>query len=316
MLSLVAIFKPLLVTLAAIVADRIFGEPHYHPLVWFGNVANSVERRLNVREGIGVGKGVVALLLVVVPPVAIIALIDHQLSFSLLPSILFDIVVLWFVIGWQSLKEHARAVATPLQQGNLSEARAQLAMIVSRDTKGMDAEKIAGSTVESVLENGHDSLFASIFWYVLLGPAGALLHRLVNTLDAMWGYRTNRFEQFGKSAARLDDVLGYLPARLTAVGYAVAGATQFAFRCWFEQAPIHPSPNAGVVMAAGAGAMGTRIGGPTVYQGELKDKPWLGQGENPAATDIERSISLIERSLRLWLILLLMMAQLKWMLSG
>ncbi len=316
MLTLIAVLKPFLVSLVAIIADRLFGEPRYHPLVWFGNFASAVERRMNTSDQNGLIAGAIALFVVVIAPVALVALVDYLLSYSLIPSIFFDTLVLWFVIGWQSLKLHARAVLIPLQQNNLPKARAQLAMIVSRETENMEAEKVAGSTLESVLENGHDSLFASLFWYALLGPAGALMHRLVNTLDAMWGYRTERYEQFGKSAARLDDVLGYLPARLTAISYAIAGATKSAVQCWLKQGPSHSSPNAGVVMATGAGAIGVRIGGPTVYHGELKDKPWLGLGENPVAMDIERAISLIERSLRLWLFLMLVMVQLKWILNG
>lgn len=312
---LLAVLKPVLVVIFALLIDRTFGEPRIHPLVWFGNATSRIERWFNANQDGNVLSGVVATMILVVPPVALIAFIDRQFSSVTTLSILFETIVLWFVIGWQSLQQHARAISTPLIEGNLDAARVQLAKIVSRDTKNLSEEKVVASTVESVLENGHDSLFASIFWYAFLGPAGALLHRLINTLDAMWGYRTERYERFGKFAARMDDVLGFLSARLTAFGYAIFGTTQSAFRCWTSQAGLHQSPNAGVVMAVGAGALATKIGGPTIYNGALKDKPWLGIGEAAITADIERAITLVGNSLTLWLPLIALVALLKLVVS-
>jgi len=306
MIVLLGILKLVLVVSLALLMDRVFGEPRIHPLVWFGNAASRIERWLNANQNGTVLSGIVGTIILVFPPVAVIIFIDGYVSSVVSLSVLFDTLVLWFVIGWQSLQQHARAILTPLREQDLGAARLQLAKIVSRDTETLNEGQIAASAVESVLENGHDSLFASLFWYALLGPAGALLHRLINTLDAMWGYRTERFERFGKFAARLDDVLGFISARLTAVGYAILGVTQSAFRCWSSQAGSHQSPNAGVVMAVGAGALETKIGGPTVYDGELKDKPWLGVGESAIVGDIERAITLVGKSLVLWLPILVL----------
>ena len=166
----------------------------------------------------------------------------------------------------------------------------------------MDAREITGSTLESLLENGNDCLFASLFWFALLGPAGVVLHRLSNTLDAMWGYRSERFEQFGWAAARFDDLLGWVPARLTALCYGLSGSLISALKSWKAQTGRHKSINGGPVMASGAGALNIRIGGPVAYQGVVEEKPWLGAGGNPQIKDIERTINLIQRSVAVWIV--------------
>jgi adenosylcobinamide-phosphate synthase len=212
-----------------------------------------------------------------------------------------NIAVLYFVIGWQSMKQHALAISNPLLNNDLNNARFHLSMVVSRDTSQMGESQIVGSTVESILENGHDCVFASLFWFLVLGPAGALLHRLSNTLDAMWGYKNERYLRFGWFAARLDDVLGYLPARLTGVSYALSGSCKAALASWCKQMGQHKSPNAGLVMASGAGALGLIIGGPAIYDGVNHDKPYLGTGTQAQTTDIQRSIRLVEKALIVWL---------------
>jgi adenosylcobinamide-phosphate synthase len=210
--------------------------------------------------------------------------------------------LLYLAIGARSLEEHAEAVATALQAGDLPLAREQVARIVSRDTDDLDEEQISRAAVESVLENGCDALFGTLFWFVLAGAAGATLHRLANTLDAMWGYRTPRYRDFGWAAARLDDVLNWLPAGLTALSYMAVGTRPaLAWRCWRGQAPGWKSPNAGLVMAAGAGALGLALGGPARYHGEWQQRPALGEGLAPRAEDIGRAMALVRRALWLWL---------------
>ncbi|MDP3138644.1 MAG: CobD/CbiB family cobalamin biosynthesis protein, partial [Burkholderiaceae bacterium] len=173
--------------------------------------------------------------------------------------------------------------------------------IVSRETSQLDASGVAKAGVESVLENGNDAIFGTLFWFALLGGPGAVLFRLANTLDAMWGYRTERFNHFGWAAARIDDGLNWLPARLTALTYAVLGQTRTALACWRTQAPGWESPNAGPVMAAGAGSLGVQLGGAAIYHGAEEIRPPLGCGPAPGAADLERAIRLIQRSLWLWL---------------
>lgn len=282
-----------LAALAAMLLDRLLGEPRrFHPLVGFGNLASAIEKLLNRRSLAG---GVLAWLLVVGPWVA--------LAFWLRPLAPFavDVVLLYFALGAQSLCEHAEAIAKPLREGRLDEARQRVGWIVSRETSQLDESGVAKAGVESVLENGNDAIFGALFWFALLGGPGALLFRLANTLDAMWGYRTERYNLFGRAAARLDDVLNWLPARLTAASYALLGQTRNALQCWRRQAPGWESPNAGPVMAAGAGSLGLALGGAAIYHGQEEIRPPLGNGPAPLAADLGRAIRLIRHSLWLWL---------------
>jgi adenosylcobinamide-phosphate synthase len=177
--------------------------------------------------------------------------------------------------------------------------------IVSRDTAGMQRQDVARAGVESVLENGNDAVFGALFWFALAGAPGALLYRLANTLDAMWGYRTPRYRCFGWAAARLDDALNFIPARLTALTYALLGNARAALRCWRQQAPAWDSPNAGPVMASGAGSLTVLLGGAANYHGVTEARPPLGAGNAPDAEDIARAIGLVQRGVWLWLALLL-----------
>lgn len=296
---MLATLLPVFICLIALILDRQFGEPKYHPLVFFGNVASWFERRLNGRKSRF--NGAMSVLAVIGFPVGIVLYLQLLISNIWLQTLL-DITILYFVIGWQSMKQHAVAIYDPLINNDLDGARYHLSMIVSRDTTLMNEPQIEGSTIESILENGHDCVFASLFWFLLLGPAGALLHRLANTLDAMWGYKNERYLQFGWFAARLDDLLGYLSARLTGLSYALSGSCKDALVSWRNQIGQHKSPNAGLVMASGAGALRIVIGGPVTYEGILHDKPYLGIGSPVESKDIARSITLIEKALVIWLL--------------
>ena len=293
------------VTLAAALAlDLALGEPRrFHPLVGFGRCAQAVESRANRgRQAARVWLGGGAWLIVTAPPVAVAAAL-HNAPLHVAATVTVDAVVLYFAIGLHSLRRHARAVAAALGAGNLACARDAVARLVSRDTDALSETGVAVAATESVLENGNDAVFGVLFWYLVLGLPGAVAYRLVNTLDAMWGYRNARFCRFGRCAARADDAANFLPARVTAFFYCVGGDFLCALQCWRAQRKTWKSGNAGAVMAAGAGALNLSLGGAAVYDNKPQPRPPLGAGPPPTATDLPRAINLTQRALLLWLLL-------------
>lgn len=293
------------VAVLALALDWWLGEPRrWHPLVGFGACARALERWLHgsgeadsaqgARER---WRGVLATCLCVLPPVALCAALCRVPVIGAVLAVL----VLYAAVGHRSLHEHAHAVQQALESDDLPEARRRVGLMVSRDTADMSATRVAGAAAESVLENGNDALFGALFWFFIAGAPGALLYRLVNTLDAMWGYRTPRYLYFGWFAARGDDVLNLIPARLTALTYALAGNFAAALRCWRQQGLLWDSPNAGPVMASGAGALHLRLGGGAFYHGQWRVRPELGEGAEPVAIDIARALRLIQRSLLIWM---------------
>ncbi|BAK76661.1 cobalamin biosynthesis protein CobD [Pseudogulbenkiania sp. NH8B] len=289
--------------LLAVLLDKLFGEPpRWHPLVGFGKLVRWLERRLypaapaqeteqrmRLRGAIGI-----ALLLI---PFTLLAALLAWLPFI---GVFYSVVLLYLAIGAKSLTQHAEAVIEALERHDLPLARQRVGMIVSRDTSQLSKQDVARATIESVLENGSDAIFAALFWFLLLGAPGAVLYRLANTLDAMWGYRNERYLHFGWAAARFDDVLNFIPARLTALTYIALGDRRAGWACWRAQAPTWYSPNAGPVMAAGAGALGVALGGAASYHGQLKARPALGLERAPDCGDIRRAVRLVQRGLWLW----------------
>jgi adenosylcobinamide-phosphate synthase len=294
-----------LIILAAVLLDRLLGDPRrFHPLAGFGLLAQWVERVAygpgDTAPALRYVRGIASVAMLLAPLVFLAAIMQQ----SGFPGVLFSVAVLYFAIAPRSLREHAERVAGAFSAGDLPAARQAVSMLVSRDTGQLDEEAVARATVESVLENGNDAIFAALFWFAVAGAPGALLYRLSNTLDAMWGYRNARYNHFGWAAARLDDMLNFFPARLTALSYALLGHTRSALHCWGKQAAAWESPNAGPVMAAGAGALRIRLGGAAVYHGELEHRPPLGCGMAACAKDISRAIDLVRNTLYVWLIVI------------
>lgn len=281
----------------ALVLDRVLGEmTHLHPLVGLGRYAGWVKRTLWRPTK---ARGVLAVIVVLLP----------ILPFLWAPRLWWlDALILYLVIGGRSLSEHGNAVSQALTLGDLSLARKRVGMIVSRKTDNLTEQQVVNATLESVLENGNDALFGALFWFCIAGVPGALVYRFSNTLDAMWGYKNETFLNFGWGAAKLDDLLNYIPARLCAMAYALGGNASLALNCWREQAPQCASPNGGVVMAAGAGSLNITMGGAAEYDGYRCDKPVLGAGRPAQSSDIPRASRLVWLSAVYWLALLLIFA--------
>lgn len=294
-----------LILVLAVALDYGLGEPHhrYHPLVAFGRWAKSVEGRL-LKPGQSAEwqriAGSLAWSCVLVPCLLWLFFLP---DWPLLRFIV-DVTVVYFCIAARSLEQHAVAVCEALMAKDLPLARLRVGYIVSRQTEGMNEAGVRRAGIESMLENGADAVFAPLFWFVALGPFGALLYRFSNTLDAMWGYKNQRYRYFGWAAARIDDVLNWIPARLTALSYALLGNTSQAFKAWQSQAHLLDSPNAGPVMTAGGGALNLRLGGPAVYHGQIKQKIWFGGELIPEDQDIARASQLMYKTLFLWLIVI------------
>ncbi len=316
------------VVLAALLIDFMLGDPrHFHPIAGFGQIAAWLEKKLNSAnieqsqtefqnnnndsiEGSKIDNanysplksrliGLLALIILILPITLLLSYIN--LLFTEQSLHIIEILILFFTLGNNSLRLHAIWVFKALQNSDISNARLKTSWIVSRDTSQLNPSDLSKATIESVLENGNDAIFAALFWFVIAGIPGVVIYRLSNTLDAMWGYKSNRYLYFGWAAARLDDILNFIPAHLTAVSYAITGKFFSAMGCWLQQAYHWKSLNAGVVMSTGAGALAIKLGGAAKYHGIVSQRKILGTGEDPDSKDIKRAISLVQRSLALWL---------------
>ncbi|AVR95331.1 adenosylcobinamide-phosphate synthase CbiB [Pseudoduganella armeniaca] len=288
--------------LAGVLLDLLLGEARrFHPLVGFGNLATLLQRRLN-RGGGRLWRGMLAWALAVLPLTALAAWLCALPGW---PGLAMHALLLYLGIGLRSLREHNLPIAAALANGDLPRARFLTSMIVSRDTAHATEADLAKASAESLLENGNDAVFGTLFWFAVAGGPGAVLFRLANTLDAMWGYRNERFLYFGRPAARIDDALNYLPARLTALSYVLLAPSlsgkRRAWQCWRTQAPAWSSPNAGPVMSSGAGALCLALGGAAVYDGVVEQRPPLGHGAPAQAADIGRAWRLVLHTTVLWL---------------
>lgn len=199
----------------------------------------------------------------------------------------------WAVLGGTSLSREAAALAEALDAADLPAARARIPHLCARDPNALDADGMARAGCESVAENTSDAVVGPLLFGAVAGLPGLIGYRAVNTLDAMVGYRSARYRRFGWATARADDLVNLLPARLTAA-LTVAAAPLFnghpaaAARVWRRDARAHPSPNAGPVEAAAAGALGIRLGGPTQYAHGIEQRPVLGEGRAPRPNDLRR----------------------------
>ena len=264
-------------------ADRVLGDPvRWHPVAGFGRVATAVEG-LTYADHRAVGA--VHSVLLVGGTVALgRRLPDRTWSVALCT---------WAVLGGRSLARAAYAVDGCLRDDDVAAARVRVTHLVGRDPSALGPDELARATIESVAENTSDAVVAPLLWGAVAGPAGLLGYRAVNTLDAMVGHRSPRYARFGWASARLDDVANLVPARVTAL-LAAARDPQPALSAWRWDAGRHPSPNAGPVEAAFAGALGIRLGGTNRYGDEVQDRGHLGSGPTPTPGDIQRAVRLAD----------------------
>lgn len=287
-----------------VVLDRLIGDPRrWHPVAGFGRLALVTESRLLDPRRSPTGQRVAGLALagtlVSATAVATIA-VGRLASRSRIGSVAWAAAVVWSCLGGSSLLSVARQHDSLLSAGDYAGSRELLPWLCGRDPDALTPEGLARAVVESVAENTSDAAVATLFWAAVGGPPGAAVHRATNTLDAMVGHRSPRYQHFGTASARLDDVLGFIPARLAGL-IAVAGAPTVggspseALRVWRRDARSHPSPNAGVVEAVCAGALGVQLGGPTPYPYGMQDRAVLGVGRRVRPDDIGRAVRLHDR---------------------
>ncbi|MEG9227464.1 cobalamin biosynthesis protein [Aeromicrobium sp. Sec7.5] len=278
-------------------ADRVLGDPaRWHPVAGFGRAAGALEQRLYADDR---ARGAVFTSIAVGAVTLGGLLVERHSSDRPLRRALATALATWAVLGGRSLGREATAVGEHVLAHDLDAARLRVRSLVGRDPRALDADQLARAVVESVAENTSDAVVAPLWWGAVAGVPGLLGYRAVNTLDAMVGHRSTRYLHFGWASARLDDVANLVPARLAAALAAVAapivgGRRADALRAWRDDAPGHPSPNAGAVEASFAGALGVQLGGVNHYEGVMDDRVRLGDGPPPAPADVPRSVRLAD----------------------
>lgn len=277
-------------------ADLLLADPRRgHPVAAFGSVASALERR-TWRDDRRAGVAHVAIL---VGGAVLVGLAAERVRRPL-PHTLLTAVATWTVVGGTSLDREGAAIDRQLAGGRLDEARVQLTHLVGRDTSRLDASEVVRAAVESLAENTSDAVVAPLAWGAIAGVPGLLGYRAANTLDAMVGHRSSRYERFGWAAARLDDLLNLPGSRLTAaLAMALGDDPRRAWRTWRRDAASHPSPNAGPVEASFAGALDLRLGGRNVYgpPGDqwVEERAVMGEGRSPDVADLARARRLARR---------------------
>ncbi len=290
--------------------DLLFGDPRWisHPVTWIARLARTAEERLRRTELPLRLAGILAVI-IVVGGSAGAAWLLITLAFHLhrVAGLAVSIYLLYSSFALRDLGDHAGAVQSALEAGDKELAREKLAMMVGRDTATLDDAGIALAATESVAENTVDGVTAPLFYALLFGPVGAVAYKAINTLDSTFGYKNERYLEFGWASAKLDDLANYLPARLTVICIAVAaviGKLRFfdIFKSVWKGARLHESPNAGYPESAFAGALGVTLGGERSYGGEIHHAPQLGVKPGQCnALIIRQSIALMWMSAVLFL---------------
>lgn len=288
--------RQLLGALVGYLADLLLGDPQAgHPVAAFGAAAAALER-VSYRDSRVAGLVHVGVL---VGAITLVGAALQRYTERRGPSwsVAATAVASWISLGGTSLARTGANMAELLERGDVEAAKRLLPSLCGRDPALLDADGLARAAVESVAENTSDAHVAPLLCAAVGGAPAVLAYRAVNTLDSMIGHHSPRYTRFGWAAARLDDLANYAAARVTATlvvmcAPAVGGSPAGALRAWIRDAARHPSPNAGVVEASFAGALGVRLGGPTQYHYELQIRPTLGAGPSPSVADLRRAVLL------------------------
>ena len=287
------------------VLDLLFGDPPRlpHPIVWFGKAIAFCEHCFNRGSHRKLKGAVIAIGLIV----GIFILTSFLISsFS---HFLISAVLIFYCLAGTTLIREVRQVFLALDR-SLEEGRAQVARIVGRDTSELSAQEVRTAALETLAENLSDGVIAPLFWLAVLGVPGMMAYKMVNTLDSMIGYKTERYKDFGCWAARIDDVANYIPARLTALlmvlPHAVVSGQWSVFTFVRRYGRMHASPNSGYPEAALAGILNCRFGGPHYYFGELFDKPFIGENDRELTTADMRKAVRVNRMAEVLAIILVM----------
>ena len=274
-------------TALAFLLDIVLGDPRWFPhpvrgMGWLNNKFENLYRKL-INDEIYAGALAALSLLCFCGGLAFLLLFFASLKSQMI-YILSGAFLIYFTIAARDLAAHALRIMKPLKSGNLPEARQQLAMIVGRDTEDLDESQISRATIESVAENTVDGVTSPLFYALILGPLGAVLYRAINTMDSMFAYKNEKYINFGRIPAFLDDIANYIPARLTGIYICLSalfiGSPSYAWEIMIRDGQKHPSPNSGISEAAVAGALKIQLGGPSTYAGTLSKKDTLGNPVN------------------------------------
>ena len=296
---------------AAFILDLLIGDPEGwpHPIRWMGRAIERFEPEFRRLSSSPVWAGTL-FALSLTTGAFLLAWLSIFLAGAIHPvaGIAVEVILLFFCISARSLEKAAMGVLAALREEGLPQGRAAVAMIVGRETDGLDEPEVARATVETVSENLVDGVLSPLFYALLGGAPLALAFKMVNTLDSMVGYKNEKYRYFGKAAARIDDVANYLPARLSVLFIAAAAQLigrngKSALRIGFRDGRKHTSPNAGFPEAAFAGALGVRLGGSGTYHGRKIEKPYLGKEYDPTGPDdIRRACRLMVVTSVLWMV--------------
>lgn len=277
------------ILLSALLLDLALGDPRWlpHPVVLSGRLISALDTLLN-RPPLHRRTAGVLLLLITAGSAgtAVWLLIRVSQQLHPLAGFLAAAAVSYTCLAARSLHRESALVADALAAGNIDEARRNLSFIVGRDTSGLDEGEIWRALVETVAENTSDGIVAPLFWLTVTGPVGGMVYKAVSTLDSMVGYKSERYLQFGWASARMDDLLNFIPARLTALLMILAAplaglSPGSALAITLRDRLKHPSPNSGHPEAAAAGALGVRLGGPASYRGIPSFKEYIGLPQRP-----------------------------------